>query len=83
MFVVLVLVALVRVVDVPRLVAVVLVRVALVAGVRMILGVVLVVVALMLVVDVPRLVAMVLMVVALVLVVLLHFASFLWNVSAV
>ena len=62
----LVVVALVWVVHVPRLVAVVLMRVALVRIVLMLLGMVLVAVALVRVVHVARLIAVVLMIVALV-----------------
>ena len=64
--VVLVVVALVRVVDVARLVAVVFVRVALVRVVPVLFGVVLVAITLVDVVDVPRLVAMVLVTITLV-----------------
>ena len=77
----LVVVALMHVVDVARLVAVVLVRVALMRGVGVILGVVLVLVALVLGVDVARLVAVVLVAVTFVGVVLLHLVSFLYEIE--
>ena len=65
-------VALVRVVHVPRLVAVVLVSVALMRGMTMLFGMVFVAVALVKVVDVAGLVAVVFVVVTFVDIVCLH-----------